>query len=141
MPCTTCGTPCVLRTANTANNRGRKFYSCSSQECNFFMYVQLYLITILICFRRSFNLGSYKSIWPPLLLFHTSSSLLFTLSFYNSLFLYSWMGETAITMLASSIVLYKDVQLWGIKLVFSACYDRCIIRCEHKQLSRCALLK
>ncbi|GAY48166.1 hypothetical protein CUMW_109720 [Citrus unshiu] len=36
--CTTCGTPCVLRTANTANNRGRKFYSCSSQECNFFVW-------------------------------------------------------------------------------------------------------
>ncbi|KAJ0097277.1 hypothetical protein Patl1_28044 [Pistacia atlantica] len=34
--CTTCGMTCVLRTANTANNRGRKFYSCPSQECNFF---------------------------------------------------------------------------------------------------------
>lgn len=36
--CSTCGTPCVLRTANTATNRGRKFYSCPSQECNFFMW-------------------------------------------------------------------------------------------------------
>ncbi|XVE86482.1 hypothetical protein DITRI_Ditri18aG0037400 [Diplodiscus trichospermus] len=36
--CSTCGTPCVLRTANTANNRGRKFYSCSSHECNFFIW-------------------------------------------------------------------------------------------------------
>ncbi|KAJ0097008.1 hypothetical protein Patl1_28010 [Pistacia atlantica] len=34
--CTTCGTTCVLRTANTANNRRGKFYSCPSQECNFF---------------------------------------------------------------------------------------------------------
>uniref|UniRef100_A0A6N2L4U5 DNA topoisomerase n=1 Tax=Salix viminalis TaxID=40686 RepID=A0A6N2L4U5_SALVM len=25
IPCSTCGTPCVLRTANTANNRGRKW--------------------------------------------------------------------------------------------------------------------
>ncbi|XP_031256490.1 DNA topoisomerase 3-alpha-like [Pistacia vera] len=38
MQCTTCGTTCVLRTANTANNRGRKFYSCPSQECNFFAW-------------------------------------------------------------------------------------------------------
>ncbi|KAJ6413692.1 hypothetical protein OIU84_006490 [Salix udensis] len=38
IPCSTCGTPCVLRTANTANNRGRKFYSCSSQACNFFVW-------------------------------------------------------------------------------------------------------
>ncbi|XP_022774853.1 DNA topoisomerase 3-alpha isoform X2 [Durio zibethinus] len=36
--CSTCRTPCVLRTANTANNRGRKFYSCPSQECNFFIW-------------------------------------------------------------------------------------------------------
>ncbi|XP_012081967.1 DNA topoisomerase 3-alpha isoform X2 [Jatropha curcas] len=36
--CGTCGTPCLLRTANTANNRGRKFYSCSSQGCNFFVW-------------------------------------------------------------------------------------------------------
>ncbi|KAK9040294.1 hypothetical protein V6N11_015465 [Hibiscus sabdariffa] len=35
--CSTCETPCVLRTANTENNRGRKFYSCPSQECNFFI--------------------------------------------------------------------------------------------------------
>ncbi|KAA8547075.1 hypothetical protein F0562_003504 [Nyssa sinensis] len=38
IPCNTCGTPCVLRTANTANNKGRKFYSCQSQECNFFVW-------------------------------------------------------------------------------------------------------
>ncbi|TYH42488.1 hypothetical protein ES332_D11G066800v1 [Gossypium tomentosum] len=36
--CSTCEMPCVLRTANTANNRGRKFYSCPSQECNFFIW-------------------------------------------------------------------------------------------------------
>ncbi|XP_014523288.1 DNA topoisomerase 3-alpha isoform X1 [Vigna radiata var. radiata] len=36
--CTSCGTPCILRTANTANNRGRKFYACQSQECNFFVW-------------------------------------------------------------------------------------------------------
>lgn len=36
--CSSCGTPCVLRTANTATNRGRKFYSCQSQECNFFVW-------------------------------------------------------------------------------------------------------
>ncbi|XP_015579811.2 DNA topoisomerase 3-alpha isoform X3 [Ricinus communis] len=36
--CGTCGTPCALRTANTANNRGRKFYSCPSQSCNFFIW-------------------------------------------------------------------------------------------------------
>ncbi|XP_059656323.1 DNA topoisomerase 3-alpha [Cornus florida] len=38
IPCNTCGAPCVLRTANTANNRGRKFYSCQSQECGFFVW-------------------------------------------------------------------------------------------------------
>ncbi|KAJ1401236.1 Zinc finger, CCHC-type [Sesbania bispinosa] len=36
--CSSCGMPCVLRTANTANNRGRKFYSCQSQQCNFFVW-------------------------------------------------------------------------------------------------------
>lgn len=36
--CNSCGEPCVLRTANTANNRGRKFYSCQSQECRFFVW-------------------------------------------------------------------------------------------------------
>lgn len=36
--CSNCGTPCVLRTANTTNNRGRKFYKCQSQECNFFAW-------------------------------------------------------------------------------------------------------
>ncbi|KAH7860070.1 hypothetical protein Vadar_008835 [Vaccinium darrowii] len=39
VPCETCGTPCFSRTANTANNRGRKFYSCQSQGCNFFVWV------------------------------------------------------------------------------------------------------
>ncbi|KAL5554891.1 hypothetical protein UlMin_037127 [Ulmus minor] len=38
MPCGTCGSPCALRTANTANNKGRKFFSCQSQECNFFVW-------------------------------------------------------------------------------------------------------
>lgn len=36
--CSDCGSPCVLRTANTASNRGRKFYRCQSQECNFFVW-------------------------------------------------------------------------------------------------------
>lgn len=36
--CSSCGEPCVLRTANTANNRGRKFYTCQSQECGFFVW-------------------------------------------------------------------------------------------------------
>ncbi|KAL0691999.1 hypothetical protein Bca4012_059179 [Brassica carinata] len=36
--CTTCGTPCAIRTANTEANRGRKFYSCPSQGCNFFTW-------------------------------------------------------------------------------------------------------
>ncbi|KAI5673799.1 hypothetical protein M9H77_14163 [Catharanthus roseus] len=38
IPCNSCGASCVLRTANTANNRGRKFYSCQSQACNFFVW-------------------------------------------------------------------------------------------------------
>ncbi|RAL51559.1 hypothetical protein DM860_011061 [Cuscuta australis] len=38
IPCNSCGAPCALRTANTANNRGRKFYSCQSRECNFFVW-------------------------------------------------------------------------------------------------------
>ncbi|XP_010546323.1 PREDICTED: DNA topoisomerase 3-alpha isoform X2 [Tarenaya hassleriana] len=36
--CSTCGTPCVLRTANTEANRGRKFFSCPSQGCSFFSW-------------------------------------------------------------------------------------------------------
>ena len=48
VPCSTCGTPCILRTANTANNRGRKFYSCQSQECNFFVYVTLFTMNLAI---------------------------------------------------------------------------------------------
>ncbi|KAK9110309.1 hypothetical protein Sjap_018369 [Stephania japonica] len=35
VPCSTCGVPCSVRTANTENNRGRRFYSC--RECNFFL--------------------------------------------------------------------------------------------------------
>lgn len=35
--CSTCGAPPSLRTANTANNRGRKFYTCKP-ECNFFIW-------------------------------------------------------------------------------------------------------
>ncbi|KAE7997552.1 hypothetical protein FH972_002178 [Carpinus fangiana] len=38
VPCSTCGAPCILRTANTENNSGRKFYSCQSQNCNFFVW-------------------------------------------------------------------------------------------------------
>ncbi|GAB2229073.1 hypothetical protein Droror1_Dr00023208 [Drosera rotundifolia] len=38
IPCNSCGAPCPIRTANTANNRGRRFYSCQSQECNFFVW-------------------------------------------------------------------------------------------------------
>ncbi|KAL6011782.1 DNA topoisomerase 3-alpha [Asimina triloba] len=36
--CGGCGTPCVLLTASTATNRGRKFYKCLSQACNFFVW-------------------------------------------------------------------------------------------------------
>lgn len=36
--CNVCGAPCDLRTANTANNKGRKFYSCQLQGCNFFVW-------------------------------------------------------------------------------------------------------
>ncbi|KAL3729034.1 hypothetical protein ACJRO7_033606 [Eucalyptus globulus] len=35
--CNTCGASCPMRTANTANNKGRKFYSCQSEGCNFFV--------------------------------------------------------------------------------------------------------
>ncbi|XP_075081423.1 DNA topoisomerase 3-alpha isoform X4 [Nicotiana tabacum] len=38
IPCNSCGAPCNLRTANTASNRGRKFFSCQSRECNFFVW-------------------------------------------------------------------------------------------------------
>lgn len=47
VPCNTCGTPCILRTANTANNRGRKFYSCQSQDCSFFVYVTQFTINVI----------------------------------------------------------------------------------------------
>ncbi|KAI3987097.1 hypothetical protein MKX01_036887 [Papaver californicum] len=36
--CDKCGAPCPLREANTTNNRGRKFYSCQSRDCNFFLW-------------------------------------------------------------------------------------------------------
>lgn len=39
IPCNFCGRPCIQRTANTANNRGRHFYKCQSQECDFFVWV------------------------------------------------------------------------------------------------------
>ncbi|KAI3451633.1 hypothetical protein Pfo_008298 [Paulownia fortunei] len=38
IPCASCGAPCNLRTANTPANRGRKFYSCQAQGCNFFVW-------------------------------------------------------------------------------------------------------
>lgn len=38
IPCTSCRAPCNLRTANTQANRGRKFYSCQAQGCNFFVW-------------------------------------------------------------------------------------------------------
>ncbi|KAK6150821.1 hypothetical protein DH2020_015753 [Rehmannia glutinosa] len=38
IPCSSCGAPCNLRTANTLANRGRKFYSCQAQGCNFFVW-------------------------------------------------------------------------------------------------------
>ncbi|KAJ0623447.1 putative DNA topoisomerase transcription factor interactor and regulator CCHC(Zn) family [Helianthus annuus] len=37
IPCPTCGSLCVLKTANTESNRGRKFYSCQTQGCKFFV--------------------------------------------------------------------------------------------------------
>jgi len=45
--CSNCGTPCVLRTANTTNNRGRKFYKCQSQECNFFAYAASFKFVLI----------------------------------------------------------------------------------------------
>ncbi|CAL9188554.1 DNA topoisomerase 3-alpha-like isoform X2 [Musa acuminata AAA Group] len=36
--CNSCGATCALRTANTESNRGRKFYTCQSQECGFFVW-------------------------------------------------------------------------------------------------------
>ncbi|XP_020104572.1 DNA topoisomerase 3-alpha [Ananas comosus] len=36
--CSSCGEPCALRTANTESNRGRRFYTCQSQECSFFVW-------------------------------------------------------------------------------------------------------
>ncbi|XP_020586433.1 DNA topoisomerase 3-alpha [Phalaenopsis equestris] len=33
-----CGEPSALRTANTENNRGRKFYVCQSRDCDFFVW-------------------------------------------------------------------------------------------------------
>lgn len=50
--CSTCGAPCALRTANTTANRGRKFYSCQSQACNFFVYVIIksWLVFLINCF-------------------------------------------------------------------------------------------
>ncbi|RWR86928.1 DNA topoisomerase 3-alpha [Cinnamomum micranthum f. kanehirae] len=38
LSCNACGEPCIFRTANTANNRGRKFYKCQREECNFFVW-------------------------------------------------------------------------------------------------------
>ncbi|EEC74578.1 hypothetical protein OsI_10148 [Oryza sativa Indica Group] len=36
--CTSCREPCVLRTANTEANRGRKFYKCQNLACGFFAW-------------------------------------------------------------------------------------------------------
>ncbi|XP_031504229.1 DNA topoisomerase 3-alpha [Nymphaea colorata] len=36
--CDACQMPCVGRTANTSSNRGRKFYTCQSRDCNFFVW-------------------------------------------------------------------------------------------------------
>ncbi|KAG7607197.1 DNA topoisomerase 3-alpha [Arabidopsis thaliana] len=36
--CNTCGSQCVLRTANTEANRGRQFFSCPTQGCSFFAW-------------------------------------------------------------------------------------------------------
>ncbi|KAJ0809834.1 putative DNA topoisomerase transcription factor interactor and regulator CCHC(Zn) family [Helianthus annuus] len=41
IPCPTCGSLCVLKTANTESNRGRKFYSCQTQGCKFFVSKRL----------------------------------------------------------------------------------------------------
>lgn len=38
--CGSCEAPCVMRTANTEANRGRRFYTCQSQGCGFFMYAK-----------------------------------------------------------------------------------------------------
>ncbi|KMZ73897.1 DNA topoisomerase [Zostera marina] len=36
--CGSCGAACVMRTANTEANRGRRFYTCQSQGCGFFIW-------------------------------------------------------------------------------------------------------
>ncbi|KAL8159182.1 hypothetical protein V2J09_000719 [Rumex salicifolius] len=36
--CSSCQSPCIERTANTENNRGRRFYKCQSSSCNFFVW-------------------------------------------------------------------------------------------------------
>lgn len=36
--CESCQMPCPLRTANTENNRGRRFYTCQTRSCNFFKW-------------------------------------------------------------------------------------------------------
>ncbi|KAF6167122.1 hypothetical protein GIB67_029760 [Kingdonia uniflora] len=48
--CSTCGTMCGLRTANTETNRGRKFYSCQSRVCKFFVYAKLFLSADMGCY-------------------------------------------------------------------------------------------
>lgn len=64
IPCSTCGTPCTLRTANTVTNRGRKFYSCPAQSCSFFVYVVTSL-NILV-FVLSIYLPGYEPCWAHL---------------------------------------------------------------------------
>jgi hypothetical protein len=51
--CTSCGEPCISRTANTEANRGRKFYKCHDPGCGFFKYVKF--MDPLYCIMLSCN--------------------------------------------------------------------------------------
>lgn len=46
--CTSCREPCVLRTANTEANRGRKFYKCQNLACGFFAYVNPFSNSVIL---------------------------------------------------------------------------------------------
>lgn len=68
--CDSCGAACALRTANTESNQGRQFYTCQSQECNFFVYV--YSIPSMpipiICGMANFILFFYCFLFPCLII-------------------------------------------------------------------------
>lgn len=113
IPCSTCGTPCVLRTANTANNRGRKFYSCSSQACNFFVYVNLNL-DISLCYSRKI----VKVDWLMQKLLDTSNVYISSLALMRDSFMRgicAWMsGMRCVHFEYSIISPVKDLTFEGL---------------------------